>query len=419
MQLPTDLFALKGQPQTSPGQSEVVVRVGQIPPNQAPVVNAGPDLTGNSGQTLVLNGTVTDEGLPAGVLYAQWNVLSGPAPASFSAPGQPHTMATFVAPGIYVLRLSATDGELTATDETTVTIVAGTNQAPVVAFGGPRSMAYGQTLTLTPTITDDGLPTGILTLDWRQTGGPAALQVVPQADGSARVSASAAGVYHLLLSASDGALSGSDEVAITVTPVATVPPVVAVTAPAGGANFARGQTVTLQAVASDPDAGGSIVAVSFYDGATLLGTDPAPDAAGHAQFRWTGAAAGSHSLTARATDVSGTTGTSAPIALTVTPARPNVVLSYPVAYSAFAPGEAVQVQATASPGGDGSALTQVEFLVNGSVIGVDPNAPYGSGWTAPAAPGEYTFQRSSHRRRRRPRSPLPPPAVRRRSRYEP
>ena len=91
------------------------------------------------------------------------------------------------------------------------------------------------------------------------------------------------------------------------------------------------------------------------------------------------------------TDVSGTTATSVSVRVTVTPARPNVSLTYPVAYSAFAPGDAVQVQATASPGTAGSAVTQVEFLVNGSVVGIDPSAPYAGSWTAPAANGDYTL----------------------------
>lgn len=77
---------------------------------------------------------------------------------------------------------------------------------------------------------------------------------------------------------------------------ANQPPTVSLTAPNNDQQFALGQLVTLQASATDAD--GSIVAVDFYDGATLLAhLTSAPW-----QFNWLGAALGAHALSAVALD---------------------------------------------------------------------------------------------------------------------
>ena len=90
-----------------------------------------------------------------------------------------------------------------------------------------------------------------------------------------------------------------------------LPPVVALTSPAPGANFNVGQTVPLAANASDPD--GTIQSVAFYANGGLLNTDnTAPY-----EFNWATAPAGPHSLTAVATDNLGAQTTSAAVNITV------------------------------------------------------------------------------------------------------
>ena len=110
---------------------------------------------------------------------------------------------------------------------------------------------------------------------------------------------------------------GLDNVAITATQFASgTPPTVALTAPANNAVFNAPATVNLSAGASDND--GSIIKVEFYQGATKLGEDttgPAPYT-----FAWTGVAAGTYALTARAFDNDSNSTTSAPVSITVNPA---------------------------------------------------------------------------------------------------
>jgi len=94
--------------------------------NQAPHVAAGLDQTIYLPQeTVFLNATVTDDGLPdppAGVAYA-WNQVSGPATVIFCSASTEDTTATFPVSGTYVLELTADDGELTASDELTIMVV--------------------------------------------------------------------------------------------------------------------------------------------------------------------------------------------------------------------------------------------------------------------------------------------------------
>ncbi|MBL8164236.1 MAG: hypothetical protein JNJ61_19775, partial [Anaerolineae bacterium] len=97
---------------------------GFEPVNQAPLVNAGADQSLTLPQTtILLNGVVTDDNLPLGsVLSVSWTQVSGPAPVGFSSANQPATLATFSAPGVYELRLSASDGALVSTDSVVITV---------------------------------------------------------------------------------------------------------------------------------------------------------------------------------------------------------------------------------------------------------------------------------------------------------
>jgi hypothetical protein len=58
---------------------QVQITVLPPPSNTAPVVLAGPDLTITIGSQAVLNGTVTDDGLPMpSTITSTWTKVSGP-----------------------------------------------------------------------------------------------------------------------------------------------------------------------------------------------------------------------------------------------------------------------------------------------------------------------------------------------------
>ena len=89
-------------------------------------------------------------------------------------------------------------------------------------------------------------------------------------------------------------------------------PTVSITSPANNASFTAGATVTLTANAADAD--GSVAKVEFYYGSTRLGEDTGSPYS----YTWSNVPAGTHSLTARATDNTGAVTTSAAISITVT-----------------------------------------------------------------------------------------------------
>jgi Gylcosyl hydrolase family 115 C-terminal domain/K319L-like, PKD domain/FG-GAP-like repeat len=200
--------------------------------NQPPVVSAGPDQEITHPQTTVtLSGAVSDDGLPAGTLFVAWTQVSGPGDVVFSAPNSPVTSATIPAIGSYLLRLTATDGALVSTDDVNVTMHPRPNQPPVVSAGPDQETSQPQmTVTLSGTVSDDGLPAGTLSVFWSQISGPAG--VVFSAPNSPVTSATfpSIGTYALRLTASDGALISTDDAGVIVHP----PPdlrVDAVTAP--------------------------------------------------------------------------------------------------------------------------------------------------------------------------------------------
>jgi hypothetical protein len=97
------------------------------------------------------------------------------------------------------------------------------------------------------------------------------------------------------------------------------PPSVSISSPSGGASFAEGATVDISASASDPD--GSVSKVEFFANGTKLGEDKGSPYA----HSWQGVAAGSYTLTAKATDDAGASKTSSGVSITVGPTADVVI----------------------------------------------------------------------------------------------
>ncbi len=123
------------------------------------------------------------------------------------------------------------------------------------------------------------------------------------------------GSYSITARATDnvGAVTTSSAVTVSVTSVvvANNPPIVSITEPANNGNFTAPATVVITANATDSD--GSITKVDFYNGTTLLTNDfTAPYT-----YTITNLTAGTYTITARATDNSGTGTTSSAVAINV------------------------------------------------------------------------------------------------------
>ncbi|MFC4535965.1 glycoside hydrolase family 48 protein [Sphaerisporangium dianthi] len=101
------------------------------------------------------------------------------------------------------------------------------------------------------------------------------------------------------------------------------PPTVSLTSPTAGQTYTAPATVNLAASAADSD--GTVSKVDFYQGSTLLGTDTSSPYT----YSWTNVAAGSYSLTAKATDNSGASTTSSPVGITVSGTQTSSIVVSP------------------------------------------------------------------------------------------
>ena len=74
-----------------------------------------------AGVGLHLAATATDDGAPNPLAFT-WSKFSGPGAVTFGTPAAPATTVTFAANGLYLLRISVTDGQFTVFDDVTVQV---------------------------------------------------------------------------------------------------------------------------------------------------------------------------------------------------------------------------------------------------------------------------------------------------------
>lgn len=105
----------------------IEIKAANVSDNQAPVVEAGADQWFFIPQTTIeINGIATDDNLPvSSQLSYKWELISGPtgAKANIENPDNGKTKVTFSTPGSYILGLSVSDGEKTASDTVTITVI--------------------------------------------------------------------------------------------------------------------------------------------------------------------------------------------------------------------------------------------------------------------------------------------------------
>lgn len=129
---------------------ELTVVVNPPPPvNQAPQVSAGPDQTITLPATASLSGSASDDGLPTGsTLLLVWSKVGGPGTVVFTATGAAITTASFSTAGVYELRLTASDSELSTSDDVSITV----NPAVPVLPPDPVSVAPPLDRTVVTTV---------------------------------------------------------------------------------------------------------------------------------------------------------------------------------------------------------------------------------------------------------------------------
>jgi len=102
---------------------ELTTPLADPPSNLPPVVSAGSDQAATLPASADLDGDVTDDGkpIPPGSFTTTWTQVSGPNTVTFGNASLVDTTASVPIPGIYVVRLTANDGQFAASDDTTLT----------------------------------------------------------------------------------------------------------------------------------------------------------------------------------------------------------------------------------------------------------------------------------------------------------
>jgi hypothetical protein len=196
-----------------------------------------------------------------------------------------------------------------------------------------------------------------------------------------------AGTYALTAKATDdkNATTTSGAVSVTVTGIPNSSPTVSLTSPSNNASFSEGSSITLSADAADSD--GSVSKVEFYRGTVKIGEDLTTPYS----INWTGATAGTYSLTAVATDNRSASTTSSAVSITVTGipnSAPTASLTAPTNNASFNEGASITLSANAADT-DGT-ISKVEFFRGTTKIGEDLTSPYSISWTGATA-GTYSL----------------------------
>ena len=335
----------------------------------APVVSAGSDDACTLPSGVTLDGTVTDDGYPvSGTLTQTWSKFSGPGSVTFGNSSAVDTTATFGDSGVYVLRLTAGDGDKVTYSGVTITV---NHLAPTVSAGSDDSgTSPSSVISLDGTVTDDGYPgTLSLTQTWALVSGPGVATFGDSSAVDTTVSFNDSGTYVLSLTGSDGDKSDNDTVLIFIDHAAPV------------ADAGTDDTITLPA------------------GATLDGSgsdDGYPLSPGSLSYSWS-KTSGPGTVTFADSLLADTTGTfsmpgSYVLTLQVSDGdkthTDNVTITVNAANTA----------PTVSAGNDGQVTMPLDAMLDGTVSDDGlPNPPNAvtTTWSKTSGPGTVTFGSTS------------------------
>jgi len=287
-----------------------------------------------------------------------------------------------VTPGAHTLKARAYDTAGNLKDSATVNVTVTSDVTPpTVSLTAPASGAFlTGTVVWSATASDN---VGVTRVELRDGSTVAATLTSRPYTFNWNTTSVAAGAHTLTARAYDAAGNSATSASRSIT-IDRTAPTVALSAPASGATVSG--TVTVSATASDSS---GLARVEFYrDGTVLLGTDTTSPYS----ISWdsTTTAAGSHPLTARATDAAGNVTTSASRSVTVKDiTAPVVSITSPANAAQETVGSTVSIAATAT---DATGVTKVEFSVNNVLTCTDTSTPYSCAWKVPTGTNKsYTL----------------------------
>ncbi|MBI5953696.1 MAG: cadherin domain-containing protein [Chloroflexi bacterium] len=269
---------------TATAAQEVTVTVNSANDN-SPVVTSGNAISVSENTTAVLNVTATDADIPSQPLT--YSIVGGADAARFAINSSTGELTFVSAPDFdlpsdagadnaYNITVQASDGELVGVQDVTVTIVPVNDNAPVITSIANPSVAENNPVVTTVTATDADLPPQPLT--YSIAGGADStlftvnpstgeLTFVSAADYEAPKDAGTNNVYNVTVQASDGTLTVSQDVVVTVTPVNDNMPVI--TSPASF-SIPENTTVVTTVIATDADLPAQPLTFSIVSGADAM-----------------------------------------------------------------------------------------------------------------------------------------------------
>ena len=295
---------------------------------------------------------------------------------------------TPVTAGTFALTARVTDSIGTAVTSAVVNVVV---TAPTVVITSPANgsrVSFATPITLTANANAFGSATvvkvdfyvGTTFLDTATPGaaGTYTLDWTPTSTGTQSLTAK--------VTDSNGAIVTSTVLSVNV---ATVAPVATLTSPTTGTSLVVGTPVALTATAT-AGGGATVTRVDFLtNSSTIVGT-ALVGAAGVYTVNWTPTAASTAlNISARVTDSNNAVDTSNFATVSVTSSTTLGVSLAVTGGSATIP---VGSSRYLTAGVSGlAAISQVEFYLDGELIGVDTMAPFNTLFVAPAAPGPHTL----------------------------
>ena len=272
-------------------EESITITVNEV--NTAPVLAAIGNKTVEEESLLTFTASATDTDLPANMLT--YSLINAPSGASINATTGVFTWTPTEAhgPGSYPFTIRVSDGTLT--DEETITVTVNeVNAAPVLAAIGNKTVNEGNLLTFTATATDSDSASLTYSLVNAPTG--ASINATTGVFTWTSTEAQGPNSYTFEVVVSDGVLSDSEEVTVTVNEVNTAPVLSAI----GDKTVNEGELLTFTAKASDADVPANTLTYSLLGAPTGASIDATTGV-----FTWTPTEAqgpGSYTFTVRVSD---------------------------------------------------------------------------------------------------------------------
>lgn len=230
------------------------VEIVAIPPNTAPVANAGIDQNIELGTVVSLNGTASSDPEGDNISY-NWSFLSIPnnSNAMLSSNISPTPSFTPDIEGTYDVQLIVSDGMLNSTASTLAVIVSVSNSAPIANAGIDQNVTTGSVVMLDGMASSDS-NNDLITYVWRLSSAPSAsnADIQNNTSVSSNFTADVDGSYIIELVVNDGTVNSTPDTVEIIATTANSAPI----ANAGSDdNVVTGQSETLNG-SSSSDADG-------------------------------------------------------------------------------------------------------------------------------------------------------------------